>query len=51
MKVGDYLLVCDVGGGSNDVAKAATAIEQAPTGAERRLLRERRDALLGVSDS
>jgi RNA polymerase sigma-70 factor (ECF subfamily) len=32
-------------------AALATAIEQAPTGAERRLLRERRDALLGVSDS
>jgi RNA polymerase sigma-70 factor (ECF subfamily) len=33
------------------VAALATAIEQAPTGAERRLLRERRDALVDLSES
>ena len=33
------------------VAALATAIEQAPTGAERRLLRERREALVSESGS
>ena len=57
--LGDYYLyaatVADLharmGRRTEAAAALATAIEQAPTGAERRLLRERRDALLGVSDS
>jgi RNA polymerase sigma-70 factor (ECF subfamily) len=42
-------LFARLGRSAEAAAALATAIEQAPTGAERRLLRERRDALLDVS--
>jgi RNA polymerase sigma-70 factor (ECF subfamily) len=42
-------LFARLGRSAEAAAALATAMEQAPTGAERRLLRERRDALLDVS--